>query len=198
MLSTIEEVFARHPQESFTGLLALLIIAVLAAYHTFSAPLRTSSSTRVMGAATSTADVDDVTPAAGPAAGAFVPSATKMALVVRADLGMGNGKVAAQCAHASVAAVEKCMDASPASYPQWGSWLHQWIEKDSSDTVTFKVASEASLQRVAAEAKAAGIPFYLVRDAGRTQIAAGSRTVVSVGPAPVETVDKLTASLEPL
>ena len=46
------------------------------------------------------------------------------------------------------------------------------------------------------KAKALGIVYYLVRDAGRTQIAAGSRTVLAVGPGPVDLIDKVTGKLK--
>ena len=41
-----------------------------------------------------------------------------------------------------------------------------------------------------------GVAYYLVEDAGRTQIAAGSRTVIGVGPAPVTVVDEITSHLK--
>jgi PTH2 family peptidyl-tRNA hydrolase len=45
---------------------------------------------------------------------------------------------------------------------------------------------------VAELARAAKLPYYLVADAGRTQIAAGSITVCAVGPAPISEIDKIT------
>jgi len=41
-----------------------------------------------------------------------------------------------------------------------------------------------------------GIPYYIVEDAGRTQIAAGSRTVLALGPAPVRLFDGVTSHLK--
>jgi PTH2 family peptidyl-tRNA hydrolase len=37
---------------------------------------------------------------------------------------------------------------------------------------------------------------YLVEDAGRTQIAAGSKTVLAIGPAPVAELDRITSHLK--
>lgn len=48
---------------------------------------------------------------------------------------------------------------------------------------------------LAAQAEAAGMPYYIVHDAGRTQIPAGSQTVLAIGPAPKSTVDKITGHL---
>jgi len=41
-----------------------------------------------------------------------------------------------------------------------------------------------------------GLPLYLVEDAGRTQIAAGSRTVLGIGPAPVREFEGVTSHLK--
>jgi peptidyl-tRNA hydrolase len=44
--------------------------------------------------------------------------------------------------------------------------------------------------------KAANVTHHVVMDAGRTQIASGTRTVLAVGPGPVPLVDKLTGHLK--
>jgi PTH2 family peptidyl-tRNA hydrolase len=49
--------------------------------------------------------------------------------------------------------------------------------------------------QLAARAKAAGVPTYIVHDAGRTQIAAGSQTVLALGPAPKSAIDAITGHL---
>ena len=49
---------------------------------------------------------------------------------------------------------------------------------------------------LAEKALAAGLPAYIVCDAGRTQIAAGSQTVLAVGPAPKSVVDAITGHLK--
>ncbi|RYG69890.1 hypothetical protein EON80_08960 [bacterium] len=41
-----------------------------------------------------------------------------------------------------------------------------------------------------------GLVAYIVEDAGRTQILAGSRTVLCLGPAPAKTIDVLTGGLK--
>lgn len=48
---------------------------------------------------------------------------------------------------------------------------------------------------IMAQAKQEGIPCYLVTDAGRTQIAAGSHTVLALGPWGKSRLDKLTGHL---
>lgn len=48
---------------------------------------------------------------------------------------------------------------------------------------------------MAAAATNDGLMTYLVVDAGRTQIAAGSKTVLAIGPAPKSQIDAVTGHL---
>lgn len=48
---------------------------------------------------------------------------------------------------------------------------------------------------LAKQALARGLPAYIVHDAGRTQIAAGSQTVLAIGPGPKSVVDQVTGRL---
>ncbi len=47
-----------------------------------------------------------------------------------------------------------------------------------------------------ARAHSLGITAEVIADAGRTQIASGSRTVLGVGPAPKSLVDQVTGGLK--
>lgn len=112
----------------------------------------------------------------------------KMVLVVRKDLKMGTGKIAAQCAHAAVATVEKLIEQN---HPVLGQWRASGYPK-----VVVQCPDEPALMGLAAKAKAAQLPYYIIRDAGRTQIAAGSKTVLAVGPGPKSLVDSVTGELK--
>ena len=59
---------------------------------------------------------------------------------------------------------------------------------------------EAKLHDIAQAAQDAGLVHYIVCDAGRTQIAAGSLTVIGIGPAPISKIDAITGrgGLHPL
>jgi PTH2 family peptidyl-tRNA hydrolase len=109
----------------------------------------------------------------------------KLALVVRTDLGMGRGKIAAQVAHAAVAATLASFG-GPACY--------RWLE-DGQPKVVLKAASAEHLQDLAAQARRAGLPVELVRDAGRTQVQAGTVTCCAIGPAEAAQIDAVTADL---
>jgi peptidyl-tRNA hydrolase, PTH2 family len=111
--------------------------------------------------------------------------AVKLALVVRADLGMGRGKIAAQVAHAAVAAV-----LATARSPDFAAWLAEGQPK-----VVLKVSTAEQLLDVAGRAHAAGLPVELIQDAGRTQVAPGTATCCAIGPADSARMDPVTAEL---
>lgn len=122
----------------------------------------------------------------GPRAALYgVFMAAKMAVVVRTDLGMGRGKIAAQVAHAAVAAVLASAG---------GADLAAWLG-DGQPTVVLRVSAAARLLEVVRQARAAGLPVELVYDAGRTQVAPGTLTCCTVGPAESRQVDAATAGL---
>ena len=56
-------------------------------------------------------------------------------------------------------------------------------------------ARTEKLRKLAEASKARGIPYYVVEDAGRTQVAAGSCTVIAIGPAPESAVNTVTGAL---
>lgn len=109
----------------------------------------------------------------------------KLALVVRTDLAMGRGKIAAQVAHAAVAAVLRA-----AGTPECAGWLREGQPK-----VVLRVGGEEQLRELHAAAVTAGLPVEVIRDAGRTQVAPGTPTCCAIGPAPSAKLDPLTASL---
>lgn len=108
----------------------------------------------------------------------------KQTIVVRTDLDMGTGKLAAQVAHASLLAYE---DASTATQQDW---------KNSGQTkVVLKGDDDEQLFALAEQAKRDGLPHAIVRDAGRTQLESGTVTALAVGPAPAAAVDAVTGDL---
>lgn len=112
----------------------------------------------------------------------------KMVLVVRTDLGMAKGKVAAQCAHAAVLCYKRAMKDQP-------ELLNSW-ELVGQTKVCLKVDSESSLLELAGQARETGLVFAVVRDAGRTQVDAGTITVLGIGPAPSSALDQITGHLK--
>jgi len=108
----------------------------------------------------------------------------KQAIVARADLGMGQGKLAAQVAHASLSAYE---DTDRTTRTEW--------KGSGQKKVVLKADGEAALFRLADEAERRGLPHAVVRDAGHTQLDPGTVTALAVGPGPDEEVDGVTGDL---
>ncbi|WBW73300.1 mitochondrial aminoacyl-tRNA hydrolase Pth2 [Schizosaccharomyces osmophilus] len=121
------------------------------------------------------------------AALALAEGQTKMVLVVRTDLGMTKGKIAAQCAHAALA----CYKLAAATDPEM---LQLW-EVAGQAKITLQAQSEEQLQILQAQAMSLGLSARIVHDAGRTQIVSGSATVLGIGPGPVSVVNEVTGSL---
>ncbi|CAF9922113.1 hypothetical protein IMSHALPRED_005342 [Imshaugia aleurites] len=148
----------------------------------------------------------------------------KMVLVVRTDLGMGKGKIAAQCAHAALANYTALLSSSPSpshTHPLLRRWAATGqakialqapeaqpksggetqpksksgddAQRESGDAQ--RESGEAQLELLRRKAVELGLCARIVRDAGRTQVASGSATVLGVGPGPRGVVDGVTGGL---
>ncbi|MCJ1408050.1 hypothetical protein MMC19_002123 [Ptychographa xylographoides] len=113
----------------------------------------------------------------------------KLVLVVRTDLGMGKGKIAAQCSHATLACYTYFLAHAPAS-PLLKRWQSLGQAK-----VALQCKDEEELLTLQAQALSVGLCARVIHDAGRTQIASGSATVVGIGPGPKSVVDGVTGRL---
>jgi PTH2 family peptidyl-tRNA hydrolase len=111
-----------------------------------------------------------------------------MVLVVRTDLKMTKGKIAAQCCHGAIGAYQQAAEVAPIALRRW--------ERSGCAKVALQVGSEAELIAVYRAVRAHRLPCYLVVDAGRTQIEAGSKTVCAIGPAPVDAINAVTGELK--
>ncbi|CAL1696487.1 unnamed protein product [Somion occarium] len=111
----------------------------------------------------------------------------KLVLVVRADLGMTSGKIAAQCGHATLACYKALLKTNPALLAHW--------ERTGQAKIALKASSEDELLELEAIAKSLNLCARSIIDAGRTQVAARTRTVLGIGPAPVELVNRVTGKL---
>lgn len=111
-----------------------------------------------------------------------------MVLVVRNDLKMGKGKIAAQCGHAAVDAYKTAIKTIPALVRQW--------ESRGCAKIAVKCDSKAELLEIRRQANARGFNTSMIRDAGRTQIEPNSITVLAIGPAKVNDLDNVTGRLK--
>ena len=109
----------------------------------------------------------------------------KQVILVRMDLKLPRGKLAAQAAHASVEAVLKCDAAVVAN------WRGQGMAK-----IVLKVKDQKELIKYFQAAKDQGISASLITDAGHTVVAPGTKTCVGIGPDEEEVIDQLTKELK--
>jgi PTH2 family peptidyl-tRNA hydrolase len=118
-----------------------------------------------------------------------VPSgeAFKQVIIVRRDLRLGRGKLAAQVAHASLTAYLEAARLKP-------EWAARWLESGQKKVVV-SVANLEELLAIKLRVEEEGLPTALIEDAGLTQVEPGTITALAVGPAPEPLVDKMTRHL---
>lgn len=108
----------------------------------------------------------------------------KQAIVVRQDLQLPKGKLAAQVAHASVQCFHKT------SFFTKRTWLATGMKK-----VVVKVKNLDELYKVLATAKHIGVTHALIADAGKTVVSSGTVTCLGIGPADDKDIDAITGTL---
>ena len=110
-----------------------------------------------------------------------------MVLVTRGDLDLSRGKLAAQCGHAVAECVLKAKREEP-------RMLKRYMKEGARKVVCAAPNLEA-LRRLFGDARVCGLVYYMVTDAGHTEIPAGTVTVLGIGPGPRSEIDPLTSSL---
>jgi peptidyl-tRNA hydrolase, PTH2 family len=92
-------------------------------------------------------------------------------IIVNTSLGMNKGKIAAQVAHAAVSVLEKIDD------DIFLEWKSTGMKK-----IVLKISSTDELIKKFQFLKEKKLPVALITDAGKTQIAPGSKTCFACGP----------------
>ncbi len=109
----------------------------------------------------------------------------KQVILVRSDLKLPKGKLAAQAAHASLEAAMK----SPR--PLVEDWRREGGKK-----VVLEVKDIEELQKYKAISEKEKLACALIVDAGHTTIPSGTITCLGIGPEKEERIDKVTGSLK--
>lgn len=126
----------------------------------------------------------------------------KQVIVLRKDLNMRKGKMVAQGAHASLAAIlnigysydgfEDPVYIIPMKSPELIEWLGGSFKK-----VCVGCQDEAELLDLHDIVKRSGLPFALIRDSGLTEFnGVATLTALAIGPGSEEDVDKITGHLK--
>ncbi|VVB66214.1 Peptidyl-tRNA hydrolase [Candidatus Gugararchaeum adminiculabundum] len=111
----------------------------------------------------------------------------KQVIVVRNDLNIGKGKIAAHVAHASLEAYKKAKRENPELVEQW--------EEGGQKKIVVKVESEREIVELFEMAKKQA-PAALIKDAGHTQVEPGTIIALGIGPAEDAIIDKFTSKLK--
>ncbi len=112
----------------------------------------------------------------------------KQVILVRNDLGMGKGKLAAQVAHASLMSYFKASE-------QDKGVADRWLETGEKKIV-LKANSEETLLKFFNAFEFKRIPCALVTDAGLTELPPGTKTALGVGPWKSDEIDVLTRGMQ--
>ena len=112
----------------------------------------------------------------------------KQVIVVRTDIRMSKGKLAAQAAHAAVSSFYKTLQIFP-------QYAREWLD-DRQPKVILKVSSLEELYKVKKDADEKSIINSLIEDAGLTELPPGTITCLGIGPAPKELIDEVTGELK--
>lgn len=132
-------------------------------------------------------------------------SEPKQVIVLRKDLNMRKGKMAAQAAHASMKVFFDAGDTIMCVEPKSISWrldipltlpMSKWV-RGKFGKVVVGCNSEEELLDLARQAEEANIPHALIQDEGRTEFhGVKTYTALAIGPDDPEKIDLITGALQ--
>ncbi|EIW72185.1 peptidyl-tRNA hydrolase [Tremella mesenterica] len=143
------------------------------------------------GASDPESDSEDETVALGSDLGsvkAGMMEEMKLVLVVNDSLKMSKGKIAAQAGHATLAACDTLRGANPRLYRKW--------QAQGQPKIAVRCSSTEELESLAARARSLNLCARMIQDAGRTQVAPGSKTILGIGPGPAKLINQVTGALK--
>ena len=111
----------------------------------------------------------------------------KVVIIVRTDLGISKGKMAAQVAHAAVNCSLKSKKSDLSNFKKWYN--------EGQKKVVVKGKNESLLRELQQHARDIGLTSSLVSDAGLTEVPPGTVTCLGIGPASESKIDEITGNL---
>ena len=109
----------------------------------------------------------------------------KQVIVIRGDLHISRGKIAAQACHASLGSYKRADE----------NLIKNW-EREGGKKVVVKVNDLKELFEIYELVKTTNIPYFLVTDAGHTELPESTVTCLGIGPDKDEKIDKITDELK--
>ena len=128
----------------------------------------------------------------------------KQVIVVRKDLNMRKGKLAAQVAHASMKVILDRMHKRPESVDfmqVWNSFftpaMLEWMSYGPFTKIVVGVETEEELFAIMDKALQANVPYALITDAGKTEFnGVPTNTCIAIGPDEEEKINAITGELK--
>jgi len=112
----------------------------------------------------------------------------KQVILIRTDLKMGVGKKCAQSCHASVSASDLVRRRNKIV---WKFWINGGQKK-----VLLKINTIDEIKDIIIQLERKKINYFLVKDAGLTQLTPGTITALGIGPALSSEIDEITGDLK--
>jgi len=109
----------------------------------------------------------------------------KQIIIMRGDLPISRGKIAAQACHASIGSYKHADERK----------IKKW-EQEGGKKVVLKVSDLEELFEYYEMVKATDLPYFLVTDAGHTELPESTVTCLGIGPDEDEKIDKITQDLK--
>jgi PTH2 family peptidyl-tRNA hydrolase len=109
----------------------------------------------------------------------------KQVIIMRGDLSISRGKIAAQTCHASLGSYKRADE----------KIIKKW-EREGGKKVVVKVNDLKKLFEVYELIKATDIPYFLVQDAGHTELPESTITCLGIGPDEDEKIDQITGEFK--
>ena len=124
----------------------------------------------------------------------------KQVIVMRTDLNMRKGKMAAQAAHASMKVI---LDLNKSQWPSdrlevfYDELMRKWLSEGTFKKIVVGVGSNLELVNLYAEAKEQGMYCSMIIDNGLTEFnGVPTRTCIAIGPEYSDKLDLLTGKLK--
>ena len=112
----------------------------------------------------------------------------KQVILIRTDLKMGTGKKCVQSCHASVSASDLVRVQNKDT---WKAWKNSGQKK-----VVLKVKDMEQLIEMMKKLESKKFLYFIVKDAGLTQLLPGTTTAIGIGPVLSEEIDIVTGDLK--
>lgn len=109
----------------------------------------------------------------------------KQVIIIRKDLKLEKGKLISQSLHAAIGAIRKTDK----------KVVDRW-EQEGAKKIILRVNNLKEMRKIEKKVREEKIPYFMVKDAGLTQLKPGTITALGIGPVEENRIDKITGKLK--